>query len=591
MKYKVLKARDIYRMGLFCEGRVMNVKLEADTEDPALLLYKRNEKEHFLKISFPKEDRAGNIWILSLEFEEDLEEGVEYNFTDSKGNIFEDPYGKVFSGRDSFGKEYENPLRSAIRQKDLCKESGFFLNRKLNESIVYRLNVRAFTKSASSKVVHKGTFFALEEKLDYIKSLGVNTVLLMPAQEFLELRKDKRLDIWGYETARHFAPKASYCTKKNRDPVSEYKSMVNAYHKADIEVWQEFYFDKKDTAYTLEVLRYWVREYRLDGIYLSGSFDIESIINDAGLSKTKILASYIDEGFKRENLLVYNDNFQNTMRRFLKGDEGILNEVFAGIRSNPKIKRLKYLADMQGFSLMDVFSYDMKHNEQNGEDNKDGIVYNYSWNCGAEGKTAKKKVLSLREKLYKNALVLSLLSPSVPMICSGDEFGNTRKGNNNAFCRDDDTFYVDWKILKKNESRLNWFKYLVSLRKKYKIFSSDKEFTMLDTISCGMPDMSVHGVQAWKAEFDVHNRQLGIYYSGKYFDKENSEDIYILYNMHWEEHKFSLPHIGKGLSWYMLFDTDSDYEELESLYEAPEKLGEIKSLVIKPRSIVFLIVK
>lgn len=589
MKYEILDFYpDIYEKGLFIENKLLHIKVESTSSSLALLIYKRNEEEAIVKIPFNEKNRVGNIWILHIKFKSKLKEDLEYNFIDEKGNIFEDRYGKVFSGHDSFGKAYKNNLRSKIFMPSYDWEDEKRPNIKIEDNIIYKLNVRTFTKSSSSKVVHKGTFKGIIEKLAYIKDLGVNTLLLMPCMEFDELRKDAKIDVWGYEKTRHFAPKASFCTKKQRNPINEYKDMVKALHKAKIEIWQEFYFDKLDIAYSLDVLRYWVREYHIDGIYLSGSYDANTIIKDAYLSKIKIITSNEDISEYRNNVLAYNDSFLNTLRRFLKGDEGTLYEAFSLIKANPRIKKIKYMADILGFSLMDCFSYDMKHNEANGENNKDGKIYNYSWNCGIEGSTKKKKVLELREKLYRNALVFVFLSVGIPLIAAGDEFGDTREGNNNAYCQDNELSYLDWKKSKKYKSRIDFVKYLILFRNKYQIFRKDKEFTMLDTLSCGMPDISVHSKEVWKNDFAISDRQLGLYYCGKYQD--SMEDIYILYNMHWERHSFALPRIAKNRAWYLCFDTDKDYKQNFN-FEKIEKLAGIKEVVLEARSIICLLVK
>lgn len=448
MKYRILDFyQDIYKMGLFVEGRILNVKVEADTDNLSLLIYKRNQKNYFLKIDFPKENKFGNIWILSLEFEEILSADLEYNFSTKEGKVFCDPYSKVFSGRDTFGKEYQSPLRSKLFLEKYDWQQDKKPQIDIKDNIIYRLNVRTFTKSSSSSVIQKGTFKGLTEKLDYIKDLGFNTILLMPSYEFNELRKDKKLNIWGYEKSQYFAPKASFCSKKNRKVDFEYKDMVKAFHKNNIEVWQEFYFYEYNPSFILEVLRFWVFEYHIDGVYINSNFDISFISNDAYLSKTKIIANNTDPNLniKSNNLISYTNNFQNSLRKYLKADEASLYEAFLEIKSNPKIKRIKYMADIQGFSLMDVFSYDIKHNEDNKEDNKDGSLYNYSWNCGKEGETKNKKILELREKLYRNALVFLFLSQSLPLLCAGDEFGDSKNGNNNAYCQDNEISYINWK--------------------------------------------------------------------------------------------------------------------------------------------------
>ncbi len=592
MKYKVMECcKDMYRTGVYAEGKRIYAKVEADTEHLALLLYQRNEQEAFLSLAFDPGQRVGNVWFLAAELSAVLPADTEYRFFAEERGCFADPYGKSFSGRDTWGKKQTAPLRAKLYRAPYDWEGDSCLRADIHKAMIYRVNVRALTKSPSSGVVHKGTFQGLTEKLPYIRGLGFTTLLLMPCQEFAELRKDGKVDLWGYEPCFHFAPKASFCTRKNRQVQNAYKDLVKACHRAGMELWQEFYFSEEDSTYALDVLRYYVSEYHIDGVYITGSFRMKSIVRDAGLAATKLVFPYTEEGVQRQNMLLYNDGFQNDMRRFLKGDEGMLFAALQAIRSNPPVKQIKYMADMQGFSLMDVFCYDRKHNEDNGENNKDGALLNHSWNCGEEGKSKKKKILQLREQLYRNALAFTFLSPSVPLLCAGDEFGHSRGGNNNAYCQDNALSYPDWKLANKHKDRTEWLRYLTALRERYAAFSRGEEFTMLDTLSCGMPDLSVHGTQAWKAEFEQHHRQMGLYYSAKYFPKEKEQhDIYILYNMHWEAHDFALPRIAKTHAWYLAFDTGIK----EGAFYAPlgeEKIFEKENILLAPRSMVCLFVK
>ena len=138
-----------------------------------------------------------------------------------------------------------------------------------------------------------------------------------------------------------------------------------------------------------------------------------------------------------KNVAEYNEGFLYCMRHLLKSDENMLEDFIYRNRRNPKETGIiNYLADQDGFTMMDMVSYDEKHNEDNGEDNRDGMEYNCSWNCGAEGPTRKRTVRELRLQQLKNAFLLLLLSQGTPLIFQGDEFGNSQKGNNNAWCQD-----------------------------------------------------------------------------------------------------------------------------------------------------------
>src|SRR5699024_4481603 len=150
-------------------------------------------------------------------------------------------------------------------------------------------------------------------------------------------------------------------------------------------------------------------------------------------------------------LAEYNLAFQNVMRRYLKGDEGVLEEAAARIRRNPAYCGvINYMAEHDGFTMYDMVSYESKHNEDNGEDNRDGSDRNYTWNCGAEGESRKTAVRKLRMKQLKNAFLFLMLSQGTPLIYSGDELGNTQGGNNNTYCQDNPQGWNDW-----NKSRWN----------------------------------------------------------------------------------------------------------------------------------------
>ena len=136
------------------------------------------------------------------------------------------------------------------------------------------------------------------------------------------------------------------------------------------------------------------------------------------------------------------------MRSFLKGDEGMLNQVALHVKDNPDaVASINYMANTNGFTLMDMVSYDHKHNEDNGEENHDGTDYNQSWNCGAEGPVRKKKIIGLRKRQLKNALTMLFLSQGTPLLMAGDEFGRTQKGNNNAYCQDNEISWLNWNLL------------------------------------------------------------------------------------------------------------------------------------------------
>ena len=167
----------------------------------------------------------------------------------------------------------------------------------------------------------------------------------------------------------------------------------------------------------------------MDGVHLVGNAPLKLIGEDPFLSRTKLLAVSWDgvDGGRRKHLAEYNDGFMEDGRRLLKGDEGQINALVNRIRRNPKsCAAINYMASTNGFTLMDMVSYDRKHNEANGENGRDGSDSNYSWNCGVEGPTRKKKIMEMRKKQIRNALMLVFLSQGTPLLLAGDEFGNSQ---------------------------------------------------------------------------------------------------------------------------------------------------------------------
>lgn len=585
-----IREYDTYPTGLTeIEGGI-HIKTIRDSDSLALLLYERNVEKVGKKIEIPIEAKNGKVWSASI-LGVDITKYQEYNLEDERGT-FEDISGKAYSGADTWGKEVHGVRRSPIRVPEYDWEGDVRPRIPVHQSMVYRLNVRAFTKSASSKVIHRGSFCGLREKVSYIKDLGFNTILLMPCQEFDEVMhlhkkgmEEVGNNLWGYSRARHFAPKASFCKKKDRDVISEFKDLVKELHKQGMEIIVEFYFDGSEhISYILEVLRYWKSVYHIDGIFLTGEYPVDMIADDAYLSDIKIVTrKEASKGY--DHVFLYQKEFRDTVRRFLKGDEGVLYDAMTRMRENTAGRRkLKFVADIEGFTLMDTFSYDRKHNEANGESNKDGTDYNYSWNCGFEGATKKVNVNLLRKKQIKNALLCTFLSQGIPMLAAGDEMGSTRQGNNNAYLEHKDLSYLNWKDLNKHKDIYEFVRNIIQFRKEHDIIRPEYEPRLMDSKNCGMPDMSYHGISAWQPEFEIYQRQIGILYWGAY-GKENRDNIYIIYNMHWEKKDFALPKLKKGSEWYIKIDTD----QRESFLPDDGLAAVNNTVTLSPRSIVLLL--
>jgi len=569
----------------------------------SVVLYRRNEEKPFRKIDFPEEDRTGDVWSMDVEAD-DLSD-MEYAFEDET-HVFPDPYAKSYSGRDTWRKKDLTgaQVRSPLFPEEFDWEGDRPLKIPFEESILYKIHVRGFTESVTSEVIQKGTFEGVTEKIPYLKELGVTAVELMPCQEFEEIivlpdgTPSGKVNYWGYTKAYRYAPKASYCRKKDRSPASELKTMVKEFHRANLEVIPEIYFDGTETVcYILDVLHYWVMAYHVDGIHLVGNVPAEQVAGDPYLTDTKLLFDNWDNSpcGRIKHLASCNEGFEQDMRRFLKGDEGMISRLIFHTKNNPKnAASVNFMANTNGFTMMDMVSYDIKHNEENGENNEDGTEFNYSWNCGTEGETKKKKILDLRMQQLRNAWLLLLLSQGTPLVLSGDEFGQTKLGNNNSWCQDNGISWLNWKLTKTNHRLLEFVKHGIAFRKAHPVFHYPEEPKVLDTLAKGIPDVSYHGVNAWQPEFENWRRQLGILYCGEYArqkDGETDHSFYVLYNMHWEAHEFALPNPGKGFVWFLSMDT-SDQKD-NGFYPIGEEvlLPDQKIYTMPARTIAVLIEK
>ena len=597
-----------YPMGVSVtrDGRLNFAAALRTKEECGVLLYLKDRGAP-VRLPFHMGKKVGNIYCLQV----DGLAGSDFKYNFYAGDeVITDPYAAVIYGNEKWGRRVSPALKGRI-----CAE-GFDWGEDrppmtpLSDSILYLLHVRGFTRHMSSGVEHKGTYAGIMEKIPYLKELGITAVELMPSCEFLELEREKRqeptmeeakkrymedpeaeetprINYWGYKEGYYFAPKFSYAASDH--PAEEFKSLVKALHAAGIELIMQFYFPPSvKQTYILEVIRHWVLEYHVDGFHLLGmKVPVVLLATEPMLGNTKLFCEEMPCGDIYENgetpvyknLASYNDSFLYPMRGFLKGDENVLPSVLSCLKRNPsQAGVINYITNYSGFSLADLVSYDGKHNEENGEDNRDGSDSNFSWNCGAEGKTRKKAVLRLRRRQMKNAMLLLLTAQGTPMIVSGDEFGFSHRGNNNPYCQDNAVNWLDWRLAEENGDFLAFVKSAVAIRKAHPILHCPEELTMLDYLSCGFPDLSYHGEEAWKLRTDRQSRIAGLMYCGSYAKrshKEDDESFYIAYNMHWEEHDFALPALPEGRTWMRILDTfEEETAEKETEKDAAVRAAE-----------------
>ena len=575
-------------------------------KETSLVLYEKNTGE-MEEYKLTDEYRIGNMYSIVIE---DIDPAkYTYNYCENGKKIL-DPYAKIVCGNETWGEPESDCLRAGIRIENFKWEDDKVLMLPYDQSVIYQLHVRGFTRHVSSGVRKKGTFEGVVEKISYLKDLGITAIELLPSYEFMECEKEPpkvltmeyvkenymtpleekpeiKINYWGFKEAYYFAPKASYSAGKN--PVNSFKNMVKELHKSGIEVIMQFYFPQSiSRSYILEVIKYWVREYHIDGVRLLGvNIPVSVIATQPELVNTKIMYEYIpvqdiyDYRYvpAYKNLAEYNEGYLYAVRRFLKGDIGSLQAAFHAMNHGQKqVGNMVYLTNYNSFTLKDMVSYDRKHNEANGENGRDGNNNNLSWNCGVEGPTKRKNIVSIRDKQMRNAMTLLMLSKGTPVIMAGDEFGNSQGGNNNPYCQDNSVSWLNWKDLEKNREHFEFTRNMIAFMKEQRLIKKIKDQTT-KRVGVEYPYMSYHGTDAWKLEWSASNEEAGgILYYGDY------TYIYIGFNMHWMENTLALPNIPGNHKWELLLDTSLEQEE--------KWIGENeKALHMPPRTIKIIVAK
>lgn len=583
-------------------------------------IFLKNTTSHeTYKIPFSTEGKSGRLYGVAIKLPQTSE--YQYMFY-MNHELVPDLYMKEMANHKKWGMEIDSKHEFATfpRTENFSWEGDRPLCIPYEDTIIYGMNVRGFTAHKSSAVTHKGTFEGILEKLPYLKELGITAVELMPAYEYVEYEKKtdqvshtieeavagafdelvdqkKRINCWGYTQGFYYAPKAAYAADDSA--VTSFKQLVKVLHQNQIEVFMQFYFPGTvKHGMILDILKHWVVEYHIDGIHLLGdNLPLQIIVEEPILAETKLMyygfpydAVYQGDLPEFRNLAAYNEEFRTDMRRVLKGDEGMMNQFIFHQKTNPAaFGKINYMTNYDGFTLYDLVSYDRKHNEPNEESNRDGTDFNYSWNCGIEGPSRKKGILELRLKQMKNAMCLLLLSQGTPLFFGGDEFGNTRFGNNNPYNQDNEIGWIKWTNNRFSEELLSFTKELIALRKEYRILHMPTEMRNLDFLGCGYPDMSYHGKEAWRPDLSYISRSIGIMYCGHYGlsikeqQSKNREEknvfFMIGYNMHWMPSVLALPNLPKGWKWKKLISTEKDIPK-ETETEANETIADLP-----PRSV------
>jgi glycogen operon protein len=348
----------------------------------------------------------------------------------------------------------------------------------------------------------------------------------------------------------------------------------------------------------MDSLRYWVLEMHVDGFRFDlaatlarelhevnrlGAF-LDIIHQDPVLSQVKLIAEPWDlgeGGYQVGNFPVgwteWNDRYRDTVRSYWKGDGGVSelayrltgsSDLYAHSGRRPYAS-INFVTAHDGFTLQDLVSFNQKHNEANGEENRDGNNDNRSWNCGAEGITDDANILALRAKQKRNLLATLLLSQGIPMVYAGDEIGHTQMGNNNAYCQDNAISWLSWVLQPADRDLLAFVQRIINLRKRHPIFHRRRFFQGRPIKGTSVKDvlwLNPAGSEMSEAEWhDPSMRCMGMFLSGQGLDetdergrKLGDENFLVLLNAHHEDHQFMLPVMQGGSQWSAWMDTSRE---------------------------------
>lgn len=573
----LVKEGNYLTLGTTLAKNQMIFTFEAEKEDDCRIILINKVSMEREYISVPESFCRGSLRSISVS-------GInfqDYNYLyEINGKEVVDPYAKVIIGRELWNDEDRKSGNKKIMGGfDVGKFVwGEDKNPEIPKSdmIMYKLHVRSFTMSLKTAGKVKGTFRAVRNKIPYLKDLGITTVELMPVYEFEEVpvkkefrvpdyvkwqpenqdmiqpmvldKTEKQLNLWGYGDGNYFAVKSSYAS----DPAkasAEFKKLVKALHENGMECIMEMFFPESIShVFIMDVLHYWTKEYHVDGFHLiGGNLPIGSIVHDPLLSRTKIFTDTFHGEFdsrrKYKNLFIYKEEYQFPARMLLNHYDTDIKEFANQQRKqDTNYGFVNFIASNNGFTLADLFAYSEKHNEANGEDNKDGSDYNLSYNFGIEGPSKKRFVNDTRRKRIRLAYTMLMYAQGVPLIMAGDEFGNTQLGNNNVYCQDNEVGWVNWTLFNKYKEERDFLKSLIAFRKANKLIANEDPFRFTDYRSVGAPDLSYHGEYAWISHIDHGRKSLGVMYCGSYAkDGEDKADLYMGYNLSAKDVPLALP--------------------------------------------------
>ena len=625
-----------------------------------LLLFHHRETTPFCVLPIPEDYRMGrtySIFVFDLEIEDleysyrldgpyDPEKGLLF----SRDNIILDPYAKAVVGQREWGKSknIQGNYHARVVENKFNWHYNAILSGPMEDSIIYELHVRGFTKHASSGVKNPGTFDAIIEKIPYLKELGVTAVELMPIFEFDETRNAREVDnqrlweYWGYNTVAFFAPNTSYeaSTEYNAEG-HELKKMIRRLNANGIEVILDVVFNHtaegdengpvisfkgldNNIYYTrdqnhryanysgcgntvncndplvqdfiINCLRYWVSEYHVSGFRfdlasiltrdsegkpMENAPLIERIVRDPILANTKLIAEAWDAGGlyqvgtfpAHHRWAEWNGKYRDDVRGFLKGDYWLAPYVAQRLMGSPDLynhnyngyrSSVNFITCHDGFTLRDLYSYNDKHNEANGWHNTDGGNDNRSWNCGVEGETEDENILALRSQMMRNAIAVLMMSRGTPMILAGDEFCNTQFGNNNSYCQDNETSWLDWNNLEKHKEFFHFYQAMIALRMEHPCIRKE-----LPPSRIGLPGIRITDEDPNNQHITQETTTICAFYSGWNPDTEEEDAVYLAINASFDDKGVRLPALPAGYGWYKVAYTaeaDGKYHEKRGIH-------------------------
>lgn len=539
----------------------------------------------------------------------------------------------------SFNRRNSSPFvpKCVVVDDDAYKFKADKPKTNWDEVIIYEAHLKGFTaRNPEVDKALRGTCAGMSSKkvVDYIKSLGITSVELLPTAAFLTggFLLDKGLtNYWGYDPIAFMAPHAPYLSSGD---LNEFKHMVDVFHEAGVEVILDVVYNhsgegdqmgqtlcyrgidnsvyyrlnKDNPRYyddttgcgnsfnlghprvlqlVMDSLRYWADKVQIDGFRFdlattvardnNNQFTINSdflsaVQQDPTLQRLKLIAEPWDLGWGgyqvgsfRPGWAEWNDKFRDTVRKFWKGDEGVASDLAYRITGSSDVyqnrgrkpwETVNFITAHDGFTLYDLVSYNGKHNEANGEENRDGSDNNNSWNSGAEGQTDDKGILLNRERRARGLMATLLLAFGTPMIQAGDEILRSQQGNNNTYAQDNELSWIDWENMTPAGKRmLELVKKLLCIRKIYPVMEQDDFFKPENFLWC-RPDGEMMDSEDWKS----YVRALSC------FINNENKDIFIIFNAFSEDIKWTLPAQGTH-KWCLVMDTSGVNKECEMMRE------------------------